>query len=505
MELEDIEREEVELKQQLALLLAQKEENLVKRKLENFVPNPKQFKFFEAAAVRLRAGFCGNRFGKSTLGVVEDCCWLLGERPFFPVDHPLRRLGIPKHGVRGLVIAEDWDKVDEIFTNNESADRPGKFFEFLPEESIKSTTKGQKGQINSITVKNTIDGKVRESTVIFDTVRSYVNNPKSFESSDWDFIHYDEPVPEDLHKAVSRGLIDRGGSQWWLLTPLGYPWMYEVVTELAKKDPSAAWWFEATMDDNPTLDQVAKEAYLATLTPEEIECRKNGKPLAFGRKVYGFYDEAVHVWNMAEKPPGWHDWNVPPLSYLCGYAIDPHPQTPHAVLFTAISPEGDVFFYDEIFEKALIGDLSDKIIAKCKKVRIGWEICDPIAWIENPDTGRCWAETFYAKGLSIVKASKEKTAGIITTQEIFSPKFHRKVWVMPHMARFRYEIKKYFFDRENKAIDKDDHIMECLYRTVVHNNLTFFAARENDSRVVEVNDEFANFNYKLDYMSSINI
>ena len=112
----EIDAEIVRLSALAANLARQKETYLMEHRLEMFQPNPKQYDFFVQADKRRRACFAGNRFGKSTLGVVEDCSWLLGERPFFPVGHPLRRLGIPDHGVKLMVIAEDWDKVREIFT-----------------------------------------------------------------------------------------------------------------------------------------------------------------------------------------------------------------------------------------------------------------------------------------------------------------------------------------------------------------------------------------------------
>jgi len=41
------------------------------------------------------------------------------------------------------------------------------------------------------------------------------------------------------------------------------------------------------------------------------------------------------------------------------------------------------------------------------------------------------------------------------------------------MTNFLREISNYCFDKENKPMDKDDHMMECLYRTVVHNDLAY--------------------------------
>lgn len=464
--------EEMELRQQLLELSIRREQLLRDTKLEHFQPSPKQMEFFQNSNKRHRAGFCGNRFGKSTIGVVEDCSWLLGERRFFPVGHPLRRLGIPQRGVKLLVIAEDWDKIHEIFTNDDGIDRLGKFFEYLPSDTIKSHTREQKGRINSITIRVKLDGLWRESLVVFDTVQSFKNNPRSFESSDWDAIHIDEPVMEELWKAVGRGLIDRGGFTWWLLTPLGFPWMYDYSLQQTSDHPERAWWFEASMDDNPLLDEIAKESYLELLSPDELDARKSGKPLAYGRRVYGHFDEKYHLFPKDQIPTGWLDVRTPPRSWHSGFALDIHPQTADAVLFTTVAPNGDIYFYDEIFERCMVGQLATKILAKADRVRIGWQLCDPSAWNEDKDRST-WADRLAENGLYVEKASKEKTYGIKLTQEIFHRKFHRRVYVMPHMTTFIKEIKTYFFDKENKPLDKNDHIMECLYRTYVHDQLTF--------------------------------
>lgn len=488
-EIAQLDAEIEEIKQEILRTGLAYEEDLQNNKLRHFVPNPKQLEFFQNADKPHRAGFCGNRFGKSTVGVVEDICFAIGERPFFPEGHPLRRLGIPTHGVKILVIAEDWDKVNEIFTNDDGKDRLGKFFEFLPKESIASFTRNQKSVINSISVKWTIDGRQRESLIVFDTVRSYVNNPRAFESSDWDVIHIDEPVMQDLWTASSRGLLDRGGKTWWLLTPLGFPWMYDFMLAQAKKDPSYYWYFEASMDDNPLLNEKAKQVYLDSLPDDERECRQAGKPLAYGRRVYGLFDEKRHLWEADwGVPPGWFDMRTPPKEYYCGYAIDPHPQTPHAVLFTAIAPNGDVFFFDEIFERSTIRELALKINERRARLRVGFELCDPIAWNENQDTKRCWADTLYEEGLYVQRASKDKTSGIIQTQQIFDKKRPHKVWVMPHMKTFLKEIRTYFFDRENKPLDKDDHIMECMYRTVVNDNLRWYPPHSTTPPIVNTSD-----------------
>ena len=50
-------------------------------------------------------------------------------------------------------------------------------------------------------------------------------NPMGLESSQWDWIHVDEPIPEAMWNAVSRGLMDTGGSAWFTCTPIAEQWI----------------------------------------------------------------------------------------------------------------------------------------------------------------------------------------------------------------------------------------------------------------------------------------
>lgn len=458
-------------KQEILRLQQEKEKLFRERRLWYFKPNPKQTLFFINSDKKRRAGFCGNRFGKSTLGVAEDVSWLIGYRPFFPEGHPLRTLGIPVHGVKGLVIAEDWDKVKEIFTNDDSVERQGKFFEFLPEDFIIKKHRNEKGIVDQITVRSKTPSGWRESIVYFDTVKSFKQNPASFESSDWDFIHIDEPVPRELWVAVSRGLIDRGGYAWQLFTPLKEVWMYNEMLENAKANPHLYWWFEATMDDNPILSREDKELYLSQLPDDERDARRKGLPLAYGRLVISDYQEDVHL---IQQHTGWPRISKPPVNdHMVVYAVDTHPQTPHAVLFIALNKEGDIDVYDEIFQKCRIRELASIIKSRLEGTRVHYGLCEPAAWNQDQGSGASYADMFYEEGLDLLPASKRKEDAVMLLQQLFKQR-KRTVRVHARCKRLRWELINHYFNKDNQPEDKNDHLIECFRRLVIHDNLTYY-------------------------------
>jgi hypothetical protein len=385
------------------------------------------------------------------MGIAEDCAWLRQERPWYPKNDEARTSGLPRRPVKGLIIANDWDKVKEIFTGND-----GKLWKFLPKDLIKQCNRNHSGAVDTIHCTN-------GSSLRFDTVQSFKSNPQGSESSDWDFIHVDEPCPEAMFKAQARGLIDRNGSAWFTLTALREPWITDAF------DPEGNFAFstfviDGTIYDNPYLTKEAISAYESTLTDDEKECRLFGKPLHKAGLVYKEFQRDKHV--LVDPPKGWDDWLSPPKDWSYYLYIDPHAHNPTMVLFLVVDPFGRKYYWNDIFEKCLIPDLCAKVrLAMGPRKLVRCRI-DPIAYIEDPVDGTTWADEYWRCGLHVEKASKDLSRGILRVQEalrssqypLFSPLCKRTIW----------EFQRYHWDEENgKPVDKDDHAMECLYRSIL--------------------------------------
>lgn len=442
-------------------------------------PHDRQDRFHRAGAFKHRLWEAGNRSGKSTGGVAEDASWLLGERVFYLPNDPARKLGIPDHPVKGIVIAQDWDKVDEIFTSERGTE--GKLWSMLPRGFVKSKRRNHSGAIELV---ECING----STLRFDTVKSFSVNPMGQESSDWDFAHFDEPCSEDQYKAITRGFIDRDGKDWFALTPKTEPWIHDMffADRRSKEDVIVLdnkWGQRSSTRENPYLSEEAIKDFEASLTPDEIECRIYGVPLELSGLIYKEFDWDTHV--LQRLPQGWKAYDDPPVSYTIYMAIDPHPQTPHHVLFLAVAPTGEWFLYDEIFVHCTIQELSAKIKPKLfttvldeatnkpKTVSryVVRKICDPYAFNTFPvlnNKGRHYsmADEFFSEGIFISKATKALEQGILAVKQVL--KTPNKLYVSPEVRETLKEFTHYAWDtRENKPRDKDDHAMENLYRLVL--------------------------------------
>jgi hypothetical protein len=466
------------------LELRKKQLELVKQfGLMYYRPHTKQSLFHNAADFRFRLGRCGNRFGKSDMGVSEDLAFALGERVWLPKTDPMRYHGIPKHPTKGLVICADDDKVDEIFTGNGSKGHVGKIWKKLPKDLIVGQKRGSSGTIINLRIK----GLYGESVIDFDTRAAFKNNPMGSESSDYDWAHIDEPIEEAHWKAILRGLTDRGGKAWFTCTLIEQPWindmffggpedslkeMCEVVSDSGRK---VKWSITGSIYDNPYLSQDDIEDFLNALTEDERQCRIHGIPLHLSGIIYKEFERSRHV--LTEIPPGWRAFNDPPLDYTVHFAIDPHPRTPHAVLFIAVDPQGRAYVYDEIFKSCTTDVLAGEILARIQGRNVWTKIMDPMAWIEDQRNKSVMADDLAKFGLyGVERAPKDLVRGIPEVKRVLVEK--DRLYVSPMCRTFLWEIGRYSWDDKqgvptNSPKDKDDHLMECLYRLCLR-GLEFF-------------------------------
>lgn len=459
-----------------------------------YEPHEKQDEFHALGNVKRRYVRTGNRFGKSTMGGAEDCAWARGERPWYKKDDPKRYIGIPKHSTKGLIIVADWDKAHEIFTNPVKGQGQGKLFRFLPKDCIVRMSRNNAGIISEITVKSIWGG---ESTIMLDTVKSFKSNPMGQESSDWDWIHVDEPCPKDMWVANSRGLIDRNGSAWFTCTPIDQPWINDmfVPREVFRIQDGATVHKDehhvmivGSSYDNPFNTEAALKMFENDLTEEQKDCRIKGIPFALSGLVYKEFHPSDSLYRGT--PPGWKNPMCPPDNYTIRLAIDPHPQVPHAVLFAATSPEGQVYFFAEIFRKLTAVDLCEAIHDVIGPRYVQIFLCDPAAYVPSNIDQSVMADVLIENGVFVEKASKDLSRGIITTQAaladtVTSPlgKTQRRLLFGEHLQETRWEFDHYTWNptRPNKPIDKHDHMMENLYRLVLEG--LDYVAPENGSDI----------------------
>lgn len=481
----------------IAVRLLQKELELLRAKiavikdhgLDYYRPHEKQHEFHRASE-KERGFFAGNRTGKSESAAAETIAWFVGERTWykhsFPIygirdgkavivefhegheNHPLVRQGIPRHATKQLVVTTDWKKVDEVWTSP-LGDPPGKIWKYIPRSLKIETRRNHEGIIDRVYRPDT------GAIIRFTNEQAFIKNPQSGESVEFDRIAIDEPIIEDMFNALARGLIDRDGQADFALTALRERWIYDRFNPEDPGDKKAyRFSLRATMDDNPFLKPEAKQRYIDNLSDEEKECRVSGLPLELSGLVYKEFRREKHV--LRDLPRGWTAWNNPPLDWTIYVSIDVHEQTPQAALFVAVPPKGVPIVYDEIWRKCNAFELADEINLRIAGRTVGFVKADPRAWNEDPVYHVSMAQAFMQRGLYVEPASKALSFGINNMKAVLKAEHVEPatglrtpdVYFSPTVKRTLWEIARWFYDKENKPVDKDDHLMECMYRIFIN-------------------------------------
>lgn len=511
---------ELQRKRQLVAALERKRALREAYGINHYVPHIKQHRFHFAGSVTGRYCRFGNRTGKTVCGSAEDVGWLLGGRTWYRNSfdvlgrrqnaagewedyvagrhdgspyHPLITKGIPQRPVKGLLVCSDWDKAKEIFTNRiGSYENLGELFQLIPHEALGKVHTSRGGHVDVIEVKRLPEHDGGTSLLYIDTVESFKHAQLSAESSDWDFIHYDEPPPHDMFLANKRGLADRNGKFWINATPIMEQWVNDEFTppglsSVRVSDEGIAFRktdrggdrfiITASIYENPYMNDEGRAEFEAGLNREQRECRLLGIPMNLAGLIYKEFIYDLHV--LAEVPDGWDDYHLPPASYCIRHAWDYHDAVEQAILFVATAPTGEAFIYDELFFDK---DVRENAKLVCEKLqnRFSFDaLIDPRAVIESPVTRESVLDVFLDEfNLYYEMGSKDMSAGINATRNKLKerrPSGNPTIYVSPRCTRFLWEIMRYCYNpKTQKPIDKDDHMMEN-FRRLVLNGLDYVA------------------------------
>jgi hypothetical protein len=484
-------------------------------------PHAKQDKFHAAGHIQGRHGRSGNRGGKTKCGAAEDAAWLIGGRTWYKesfdvVDgkknvvrrhvgaqnHPLITNGIPPYPVKGLLICQDWPKSKEIFTNREgSYETWGDIFQLLPFDSI-GRVHMNRGYVDQVNVKRLTEYGGGESTFYVDTVESYKHARQSAESSDFDFIHLDEPCPKPMFEAHRRGLMDRRGKFWINCTPLEEPWISDEFVPPKKfviQDAPEGLQFNRleglasrflitwSAYDNPWLSEEAIAEFTAGLNREERECRIFGRPLSYAGMVYPEFIYDLHV--LCDPPNGWEAFHIPPKNYTIRLWFDYHTRLPQAILFFATDPKGRVFVYDELFDDTLIDPVAKSILRKTSGYFVADREIDPFAIIPNPVTDESILDELCKYELFFEPATKDLSRGVKAVRARLAerdPQGLPTIFFSPNLQQTLYEFTHYVYDlKKNEPKDENNHMMENLYRAVL-NGLSYIEPPKDEAFVRKI-------------------
>jgi phage terminase large subunit-like protein len=431
-----------------------------------YTPHKKQAEFHSDKS-RIRIVLGGNRSGKSTAGACEQVAHALGYRPWLSKDNPDYKINIRVPN-KGLIIGESFgEQVKKVLVPKLLGDIENGMPGFLPSDVFESAKKNPQGIVTHIRLKS-------GGTIDF---QSYDQDIDLFESSDYDWISYDEPPPRPIWIATQRGLTDRMGPCWIAMTPLKEAYIHD---EIVSRVDVGKHFFDIEDNLNFGLTRDGIDEFALNLTEDEKESRLRGRFFHLSGLVYKLYGNI----NRIKRVPIRREWGV-------WFHADTHPRTPHHAVWVAILPDGKLYVCGELknhdpsnlvrpfaeaikeYEATVLKRRGDEIV----------RLIEPGASTPNPTKdGLSIDDEFREHGIACRPGSKNRDAGILRMQNElqYDPAIgtYPNIYFYDDLIGIHHEMTHYVWDDwaqkaaygrtdKQKPKDKDDHYIEGIHRVLL--------------------------------------
>lgn len=304
---------------------------------------------------------CGEKTGKTRIGICEDLAHAFGFRPWLEESDPDFKIAVrvPNHGLIGC---------ETMAQSVEAKIRP-ELEALIPAHCGPQWKNDTTGALKSVTLKYDYMGRACGSTL---HIRSYNQPADSFRGIDPDWNHWDEPPPRDILIASERGKVVTNAPSWFTMTPLKEAYIYDMFSVKAFNgggtDPEIAV-FHGSMWENCQDWCRHCDQYIAANDPDNMsdphsdrpvnKCPKCGQVMGFlpragileYLKLFSDPDElAAHIEGKYAHLSGLvykefsrdthiiKDFQIP-KDWMRIEAVDPHDARPTRWLFAAVSPE----------------------------------------------------------------------------------------------------------------------------------------------------------------------
>ena len=355
--------------------------------IHGYVPHEKQVEFHSAKDKgRLYIG--GNRSGKTVGGIAEDVYRMRGQHPYQQV---------PPAPTKGRIVTVSYTEGIQMIIKPELA-------KWIPPSDLinGSWEDSYDSQLRTLTLSN---GSTCE-------LMSYDQKLEKFAGTSRHWIHFDEEPPKTIFNECKMRLVDTGGCWYITMTPVeGMTWIYDDVYLPGLQPGGNIRVIIIDSAENPYISDSELEIALEGLDEAEVKARKQGKFVQMGGLVFKKFSAEKNL--------------IPPLSVdqlrkISGWthyaSLDHGLNNPTAWLWHAVSPQGLIVTYDEIYKnETLINQFAREIHERnalegrqAPQIYVG----DPAIAQRNAQTGDSVQVTYTLAGIPIVLGNNNVAIGV---------------------------------------------------------------------------------------------
>ncbi len=329
--------------------------------------------------------------------------------------------------------------------------------------------------------------------------RSYQQGREAVQGMDLDLIWWDEEGPWSIFQECLARLTDRDGI--FVLTFTSLSGFTRLVNFLWETNNELISSTVLSILDNPFISKQAKDNYMLTVDPDEIESRVYGKPQLKEGLIYKEFGEIHKIEPFDHVALAKNN----PARYELHEGIDPHTRTPHHwIRFLFDRETKTIYVCDEIkapAESMLIADFARMIKTKrgIRKTLSGARgvlepmFCQidtssqtPDVIHKHPDEEQENVHTmrleFHKQGISTILCTKDNSLGInevkarLKTVKTMDGTIKRKpkLYVFKTCTGVIWEFNRYSWDSYstektqekneilNRPLKKNDHFMDII-------------------------------------------
>lgn len=407
----------------------------------SYNPNsPVHQQFHESAKVgRILRG--GNRSGKSVAGSVESVWRSTGRHPFYKTHD------VP---TRGRIVTVDRDAgIEQII-------KPLLRQWIPPSELVNSSWEDSYSNARkTLTFRN-------GSTI---ELKTHQQETESFAGVPLHWCWFDEEPPKAIFQECRLRLVDYNGVWYMTMTPVeGQDWIFDRFIAVSNKNVDM---FEVDIEDNPHLNKQALALLDEDLDEDERKVRRQGIFVPKGGLVLKEFDYSRHVIAHSKNIPNY--WKI----YV---SIDHGYNAPSAILWHAVSPNGEVVTFHEIYRNKTVISVFAKLIKEAN-IELGVKpelyMGDPSMSQQNAITGTSALSEYRRHGIPLMQAKKDVQGRINKMNEYFKYDMWHITEACPNTIKeargyaFKIYASPKITDRNNVREEpnkKNDHAMDsCGY------------------------------------------
>lgn len=396
-------------------------------KINSITLIPELQEVFDFEVKKYHNYFAGGLIHHNTeIGLAEDIAHALGYRPWLDEDDPDYKIDIkvPNQGLIGC----------ETMMHSVPQKIEPTLKRLIPKMCKPYFKPGPTGVCIRVVLKYNTNGKKCDSVI---HIRSYDQRPDTFEGVDFEWIHWDEPPPEEIFKAAERGKVSTNAPSWFTMTPLKEPYIYDQFSLKAGIDPEIwkirgeiwencrNWCHKCKIDISENdeerilrncpkcgralgfIPKLGITEYLKNLDSDEKEAREKGIWKHLSGLVYKELDRDIHIYN---------DFNIP-KNWMFIEGVDPHDARPVHWVFGAVSPEeieifgrqrNRIYFFDSLL---ISGDLTEIVRqVKAKRAFHGYKeprkvILDAKFGVKTQIEHKSWESELISHGIKYIELS----------------------------------------------------------------------------------------------------